>query len=888
MNQSAYTLVSAKLYRGEKTKEISFPLGGIGTGCIGLAGNGRLIDWEIFNRPNKGSVNGFSHFAIKAEVESSISSEGEVLDARVLHGDLQPPYMGDLGTPRFASFGFGPRREYLTGMPHFRDVEFRGEFPVAEIIFEGKFPGQVRMRAFNPFIPLNDYDSGIPAAFFEIEVKNTTKQAITYTVAGTLANPLPANNLNTVHRFEGVRMLHLASDAYEMDDVRYGDLTLAIDVSHIRAADVSWQQYWFRGAWFDNLEVYWRDFTAPGKFKNRTYPPENNNIQAGQGNHGVLAAHILLEPDQTKRVRFVIGWNFPNCENYWSKQSCECAEKACVSPTWKNYYATLWKDSKASALYALENWDRLYKETLSFKETLFSSDLPLAVLDAVSANLSVLKSPTVLRLEDGTFYGWEGCHPSAGCCEGSCTHVWNYAQALPFLFPRLERSMREADYQYNEGPDGDMAFRLQLPLGVERSEFRPCADGQFGGVMKAYRDWKICGDTEWLRELWPAIKKSIEFAWAETNEDRWDPDKMGVLTGRQHHTLDMELFGPNAWLTGFYLGALKAGAEMAERLGEPETAAEYRALFEKGKTWTDVHLFNGEYYHQVIDLKDKSIVERFDAGSASMSGKAVAAYWDTEHEEVKYQIGEGCGVDQVLAQWHANLYGLGEIFDPEQTRKALQAIFRYNFRKPMRDYYNPCRIYCLNDEGGLVIAAWPEGVTKPMIPTPYTQEAMNGFEYAAAIQMIQSGLVEEGMAVVQSIRERYDGERRNPWNEFECGSNYARSMASYALLHTFSGFQFDMVRGWIGFNPIQPQNGRFRCFWSLDSGWGEFEMKPGQFEIHLAYGQLHLHSLNLPLTETIQGATIDGERVSFTQAAGEIHFPRQVCIQKGQTLRVIT
>ena len=81
------------LYRGAKTREISFPLGGIGSGCIGLGGNGRLIDWEIFNRPNKGSVNGFSHFAVKAE------ADGRVLDARVLHGDLLGPYGGTSNTP---------------------------------------------------------------------------------------------------------------------------------------------------------------------------------------------------------------------------------------------------------------------------------------------------------------------------------------------------------------------------------------------------------------------------------------------------------------------------------------------------------------------------------------------------------------------------------------------------------------------------------------------------------------------------------------------------------------------------------------------------------------------------------------------------------------------
>ena len=143
-------------------------------------------------------------------------------------------------------------------------------------------------------------------------------------------------------------------------------------------------------------------------------------------------------------------------------------------------------------------------------------------------------------------------------------------------------------------------------MGSGRSDFRPCADGHFGDVMKVYRDWKICGDTEWLRSLWPSIVSAIAFAWHPDNDDRWDPDKTGVLWGRQHHTLDMELFGPNAWLTGFYLGALKAAAEMADHLDEPELAAEYRDLFEKGKSWADAHLFNGEYYHQLIDLNDRT------------------------------------------------------------------------------------------------------------------------------------------------------------------------------------------------------------------------------------------------------------------------------------------
>ncbi|MCX6047355.1 MAG: GH116 family glycosyl-hydrolase [Chloroflexi bacterium] len=872
------------IYRGAKTNQISFPLGGIGSGSIGLAGNGRLLDWEIFNRPNKGSVNGFSHFAIKAE------ANGQLRDARILHGDLATPFQGEIAGARFNSFGFGPRREYMTGLAHFHSVDFQGEYPLAELTYhEDRFPGQVKLLAFNPLIPLNDQDSSIPAAFFEFSITNTTQETLTYTLAGVLANPLPANNLNTIVTSPTMHALHLRSDSVPPDSVKYGDLTLATDHTE---GEVSWQQYWFRGAWFDSVEVYWRDFTTPGLFKNRVYEPG----KAGERNEGLLAAHVSIAPGETKQIRFVIAWNFPNCENYWKPVSGTSIDRDDMGEdymppksTWKNYYATLWQDSRASAEYALSQWDRLYAETKRYHDALFASDLPPAALDAVSANISILKSSTVLRLEDGTFYGWEGVHPTEGCCEGSCTHVWNYAQALPFLFPKLERSMRTADYVYNLRADGGMPFRLQLPIGIGHWKFRACADGQFGGVLKIYRDWKISGDSEWLRLLWPAVKKSIEFTWAPTNEDRWDPDKTGVLMGRQHHTLDMELFGPNAWLSGFYLGALKAGAEMAEHVGDQAAADEYRAIFAKGKAWVDEHLFNGEYYIQRIDLKDKQIVEAFAQDEVLIQGgNTLSAYWNEEHEEIKYQIAEGSSIDQLLAQWHASLYGLGEIFDPEQVKKANAAIFKYNFVPVMGDVYNPCRIFCLNDEGGLVICAWPEGSQKPLIPAPYSQETMNGFEYSAAIHMIQTGLVDEGMTCVEALRKRYDGERRNPWNEFECGSNYARSMASYALLNAFSGFEFDMVQHLLGFNPVRPDNGQFRCFWSLDSGWGEFEMGANGVEVRLLYGHLDLQTLRLPFlaNQTVKSVGVGAQTTAFTQADGTINLAGVTRIEQGQALRL--
>ncbi len=848
-------------YTGRRTSQISFPLGGIGSGSIGLAGNGALVDFEVRNRPNKRGFNGLSGFAIRAE------GEGQVLDARVLQSDLQPPYVGEYvrGGAKHSGYGYGPAAQTLAGLRHFAQCDFDGEFPLAELRFvDETFPAEVRMSATNPFIPLNEDDSSIPGAFFELHVRNTTAQPLTYTACLFLGNPYPQRQSFHAAWSEegitGVTLGHLA-DA-ELPEEQRGEMSIATD-----GARASYQRYWYRGGWCDALEMFWNDFTTPGPLRDRDYAPGSGRSPRTV-DEASLAAEIRLQPGESGTLRFLITWSFPRRYNDWNP------EKE-AKTLWTNYYAKIFPTSRHSAVYSLKAWDRLWTETRTFHDALAASTLPAEALEAVSANLSVLKSPTVMRLEDGSFYGFEGCIADEGCCEGSCTHVWNYAYALPFLFPRLERSMRTLDYTYNQREDGRMSFRIMLPLGRERMDFRACVDGQMGGVIKTYRDFKLCGDVAWLRSIWPQVKRSLTYAWAPTNEDRWDPAKSGVISGRQHHTLDMELFGANAWLQGFYLAALQAAAELAEVLGEADEAEEYRALFRKGYAWTEEHLFNGEYFVQQLDIRDKS---QLDAcrGVSEWDDEVLDGYWNEERGEIKYQIADGCGIDQVLAGWHARLCGLPPVFDAGKTRSALGALYANNFRT-MREQNNTWRNFAVNGESGLVICTWPN--KKPAVPLTYASECMTGFEYQAACHMILEGMEEEGLSVVRAVRDRYDGEKRNPWNEIECGSNYARSMASYSLLLAYSGFEYDMHRQHIGFHPLHTER-PFRCFWSVDSAWGTVALLPDRIEICVLYGALTLRSLGCPLTfcQPSRGVTPIERGVAFarpvTLTAGEVFTVR--------------
>lgn len=824
-------------YQAPYTNQISFPLGGIGTGSIGLSGTGRLIDWEIFGRPNKESYNGYSHFAIKVE------KDGELLDARVLNGDLPPHYIGNIKTHWLHSgYGFGPDQITMAGFPHFKNTIFTGEYPFASIDFQDDdFISPVKLTAYNPFIPNDDKNSSIPIAFFEFTIENPTSDDLDYTIAFSVQNPTGVKQVDN-HLFQNNdgSFLCLNCNEFSSDDYRYGNLCLATTEK-----DISYQEYWYRGGWSDGIEMFWRDFTECSRFKNRRYDGDFVTNQQLVYDIGTLAVHKKICSKEKTSIRFVLAWYYPNMKKQWEHKYHP--EKTLESaPVWKNYYASLFTSSSDCAQYALKNQKYLYEKTKLFKDALFSSSLPDKELDAIASNLSILKSPTVLRLTNGEFYGFEGCISDSGCCEGSCQHVWNYAYALPFLFPNLERSMRDLEFHYNMRDDGRMGFRLQLPLGTPPEDFRACVDGQMGAIIKTYREWKISGNTEWLKTLWPFVKKALEYAWVDTNEDLWDPQKTGVITGRQHHTLDMELFGANSWLEGFYLCALKAVAEMADTLGETELAQNCKKLFNNGKEWTELNLFNGEYFHQVENDSYDVLLPFID--QICLHGDLTSkVYWNDEAKEIKYQIGNGCMIDQVIGQWHANNCGLGEIFDTNKVKLALKSIYKYNYHSSMRKVTNLWRLYSINDEGGVMICTWPEKSKKPAIPLTYNSETMHGYEYQVASHMVQENMLEYSHNIVSSIRDKYDGEKRNPYNEIECGSNYARSMASYSLLLSYSGFVFDLTRGLIGFNPvITDQNTQF--FWSIEGAWGTFHINSSNLvTLKLLYGSLQLRRFTCSL-----------------------------------------
>ncbi|MCD6338772.1 MAG: hypothetical protein J7M29_05260 [Verrucomicrobia bacterium] len=521
---------------------------------------------------------------------------------------------------------------------------------------------------------------------------------------------------------------------------------------------------------------------------------------------GRVERKVRLAPGASAVVDAFIAWRFPN---FYSRGN----GNARVG----HYYATRFRSALDAARYVARHWDRLTGETRRWVETWYDSTLPYWFLDRTLANVSTLATATCYRFADGRFWAWEGI----GCCPGTCTHVWHYAQGPGRLFPELERLQRErVDFGVALHPDGGIGMRAGL-----RGANEPAHDGQCGRILGALREHQMSDDDAFLRRLWPKIKLAIEYM------IRKDGNGNGIVEGPQPNTLDAAWHGKISFLASLYLAALRAGEAMAREVGDNAFAERCAAIAEKGAK-SILELYNGEYFIQIEDPKHKDAIG----------------------------VGPGCYIDQIFGQTWAHWVGLGRLFDRDKQLSALRALWKYNFAPDIgafRKKFKRGRWYAAAGDAGLVMCTWPKGGQNPNFKKHwqymYFNECMTGFEWQAASHMIWEGMdqpdiLRNGLAVARAIHDRYDARLRNPYNEIECSDHYARAMASYGAYQAACGFNCHGPRGRIEFAPrLSPEN--FRAAFVAPEGWGTFEQKAAlgraQAALHVRWGAVRLKSVAL-------------------------------------------
>ena len=745
-------------YQNEYLTGIDFPIGALGGGCIRMDGKAERKWWQIFGnneeRPGSGSVLN-SFFAIRTYTRGLTA-------VRALQTSAVGPF------------------------PAMRSLSFQGEYPFGWYTFEDdSLPVNVKLEAYNPLIPMDLKNSAIPCAIFRITVKNTSASNVNISLLGSQQNAVGFNGYDKIGGTNNRSCSGYGANNNSITSDSNSTSLKMIGTNGSMQLSAYETGMTYTASW-DSLNSLFTDFSANGSL---TGPSDASSPAQGVTVDGAIAKDFTLTPGQEKTVTFVLSWYFPNetfgksSDPYW------------YFPQGGEQYQNWWTDASDVDNYVKTNFNKLDSNTRLYHDTFYSSNIPRYILDRISSNLCVLKSPTAFWTKNGYFGLWESTS-SDEVWVGNCKHVYQYAQAIAYVFPSLARKLREQDLntQTNEGL-----------FPSRNGEFLNTLDGHFGTILSIYREHLLTNDNDWLNSVWAKTKEAMDYA-----INKYDNNHDGMLSGLYYNTLDCPTSGTNPWIGSMYLAALKACAKMAEIEGDTTSMNKYNNIFVTGASNQNSQLWDStlNYY-----------VER------------------SENLPHSYHIDNGCDIDMFLGQWWANQLGLGQIYPVDRTKIALSQIYTNNrYTDSGSGYFPHFRNFLGAGKTGWEMIKFP-GV----IPTGhinYYDEVMSGFEYTLAAELIQYDMTEDGITIVNNISKRYDGRFRDssevttganatvfgtgsPFGEDECGNFYGRPLSSWSVLLALQGFIYDGPNQTIGFKPTwNPDN--HASFFTTSSGWGLF------------------------------------------------------------------
>jgi|GEM_PF-1340793 len=788
------------IYRQERVLASGIPLGGLGTGSVEIRADGQFHDWEIFNNhlwsgnsadapPDMTSDEAF--FALRTRGADGASR------VRLLHIDDQKSQSvcGWYDYARIYNYPF---------LRNVAAVNWSGQHPFARLQYEDEtIPVEIGMEAFTPFIPFAAKDSGLPLAFFVFRLRNTSaapcEASLLFNLANCAGYDLDAVTLeHRVLRSNGMTGIRMGAEGIDPAHRTNGSM-----VTGVLEGEGTVLPAWTGGrglTGFPNADApgmsqFWYPFRDTGdlaggsdwKRSVKFAPKEvakgalHGNRQIGRRWNAAVARKLTLGPDEEREVVFFMAWFFPNHHHYFTGER--------LGHMYENWFA----DAAEVAGYGESHFARLRDGSRKFADHLYRGLDPML---AASLNAQLTTFPqSYWWTRDGDLTAWEG----SCCCQTmpNCHTPWSSFQPLlffPDLYLKMKRRMAafHGSEEKCQGPDcgcfleaehqrrqpmtqatkedlGGWFEKRWKRLGYSDEDFSLARGSTtlrrvFGSeafCVQLLRDVLWTGDEPLLRELWPLARGFIEGDLARDKDGDGLPDGAICFLTYDHWFLP----ATNCYKGTMWLAELAAGAEIAERIGETETAKKWREVLRKGALRFEELYWNGEYYRLCQDQK-RGVPD------------------------------EGCLADQVSGHLYLRLCGLGGNHDEARIREALRAVLRFNL-KPEEGLLNGSdphgrddwRWFARFSERGEDEALSGQWVT------PWT-----GTEYYVAATMIAEGLVDEGMAVVKNVYDRHAAAGML-LNHMECGEHYFRAAAVWALLPALQGLVFDAGRGELAFAP---------------------------------------------------------------------------------------
>jgi uncharacterized protein (DUF608 family) len=680
-----------------------------------------------------------------------------------------------------------------------------------------RVPLHVEITGWSPFIPNDADNSGLPVAAVEYVIHNPTHHSVSSVFSFNSANFMAANySANPTDRIGsipgGFLLYGKGARDHAWDEGRAAVWIddPAVEVNHL----------WFRGDTFQSIQMAWNDIVAGRHYST---PPVDDSPSPG----ATIFMPFTLDPGEKRAIRVNIAWYVPQSNVYFSFSF----DKNGYAPNKEGQTYQPWYSGRFPAIadlvqYWSSNCTRLKAETQRFSDALYKSTLPPEVMEAVGANLTFLKSPSCLRQTDGRFWGWEGSAEHTGTGPGgTMTSVYGCGQAMAHLFSGLERGIRETEFGPTQNSEGKQSDRAALPIRRLRDdEFKIYNAGTaLVGTILFYREWRISGDTKWLKAWWPRIELAVDYS-----IEQLDPKRLGILGDNPMNGGDGELWGADPVAMSSYVEGLNAAIQMARAL--KKSVKDWPQILDKGKRFLEEVMFNGDYFEQYLDVPQAIIMIK--NGRTKMKG--LGGLRDKQSPEATAlieqigplgQLTKACINFATTGPWACWIGGMGGVLDAQKTLSHLMSVFRYNYVDDLGEVANTGRFFMgSRKESGLVLAAWPNG-SRPPLPPYAADEVFSGQEYKVASHLVAMGKVEEGLKIVRATRHRYDGCVRNPFDEVEEGHWYARATASYALLQAFSGARYDAVDKVLYLKPVV--KGDFCSFLSTATGYGNVGVRDG-------------------------------------------------------------
>jgi len=696
------------------------PVGGIGAGTFSRSYRGYFERWHLKAGAHKYENVPANQFAVFAQ------QEGGAPVAMALA--VGKPVSGALSSWNWS---------YPAG-----DGDYAALYPKSWFAYGTKaLPVKLTLEQFSPVLPGNYKETSYPVAVYRWYAENPSAKPLTVSILFSWTNMVGwfrdglrnfdgALNQQNINRYVTGQTGAGEASGIVFDRLRSGpvdeewDGQFAVATLPGANAEVTYLTT-FEGMG-DGSEV-WRPFSKDGRLPNLAPPiASSGDIFAG-----AIAVRFVLAPHESRMIPMALSWDLPTIQFGGGRK-------------WKRHYTRFFGTEGTHAWEiartALEHQDEWSKQIdawqkpivedghrpVWFRAELFNELYILADGGTIwagerGAEPEKPDSFSYLECFDYPFYGsldvrfygswsllrfWpeiekqEMREYTATIPESNAQHyVWGWKSNRDHQLVEFTRKVPGAAPHDLGAPREDP---IDNPNQYNYQDVSNWRDLNSKYVLMIWRDYALTGGTDdaFLRDSWPAVKQAMEHL------KQYDTDGDGLIEngGFPDQTYDDWIAsGESAYTGSLYLAALKATANMAEKLGERDTAEAYGKLEERAANAYIKKLWTGEYFRYAVKGQDTDAVM----------------------------------AEQLAGQWYADLTGLGDLVPKNMRKSALRKVFQVNVRK------------FAHGEMGAINGISPEGSL--LHTNSQLEEVWTGTTFAVASQMIAEGLTDEGFAAAKGV-----------------------------------------------------------------------------------------------------------------------------------------